>query len=264
MSGRSLDELKANYFYNKTVEQAEKTGKPLTAPLEPGLRYGFAYLRVSTTMQALDGFSLPHQERQLFDYCKMNKIQVIETFIDDGVSGGTLERPGLKKMLNSLNPGFVVVCSAVSRLSRNTDQLSTIYNTIHSKQCELILLDVGMDTSTPFGQAIMKILGVFAELERNQLGERISNVMNDMSRNGTLKTKPPFGWKRIEGELVEVKSEQSIIQYIRGLIAIKPDITTASIVRDLTANQFFNRKGASFHTSTIKSIIEYNKLKNKD
>jgi site-specific DNA recombinase len=257
----SLDHIKANYHYQLALEHSKKTGVQALPPLEGGMRYGYAYTRVSTIMQAQDGFSLQHQERQLYEYCKLNKIQLLHTYVDDGVSGGTLDRPDLTKMLNALQPGYVVVCSSVSRLSRNTDQLSTIYKTINAKQCELILLDVGMDTSTPIGQAIMKILGVFAELERNQLGERISNVMNDMSRNGTLKKKPTYGWRRVNGELEEIGSEQAVIQYIRGLTINNPYITNASIVRELTSNKFYNRKGNPFDASTIKSIREHNNMR---
>lgn len=252
-----LEQARANCLYQRSLASHNKSGLPI---LEQGCRYGFAYIRVSTMKQVIDGFSLSHQEKQLADYCKSNKIQLLNTYSDDGISGGTMNRPGLNKMLSDLRPGMVVVCSSVSRLSRNTDQLSTIYNTINERKCSLIVLDVGVDTNSPIGQAIMKILGVFAEFERNQMGERISNVMNDMSKNGTLKTKPPYGWKRVNGILEEIQEEQATIQYIKALRQANPRITAGAIVKDLTMNDIYNRKGKPFHVTTVKSIIEHNNL----
>ena len=62
---------------------------------------------------------MEQQEERVAEYCRMNQLEIDECFCDNGVSGLTLEREGLQKMLNTLKKGDVVIVNDVARLTRN-------------------------------------------------------------------------------------------------------------------------------------------------
>src|SRR5258708_21746421 len=112
-------------------------------PINPNKRQGFIYIRVSTGMQVQYGHSLETQLATLTKYCNNNNIQILRKFEDAGISGKNMNnRPNLMAMLNALQPGYVVVVTAVSRLSRTTYDLFSITTIIKKAKTELILLDL--------------------------------------------------------------------------------------------------------------------------
>ena len=133
-------ELQRKFWKLKNMEHAEK--RPETNVQEELMpifinqdqRQGFLYSRVSTSQQVEYGHSLEAQYSQMLNYCDSNNIQIIGNFKDAGISGGEMKnRPELLLMLESLRPKYVVVCSAISRLSRNTEQLLQITKIIQQK-----------------------------------------------------------------------------------------------------------------------------------
>ena len=63
------------------------------------------YIRVSTAKQAEEGFSIPQQKERLERYCAAMEWEVASTYIDDGYTGGDMERPGLKSLINAVKVG---------------------------------------------------------------------------------------------------------------------------------------------------------------
>lgn len=261
----SLDELQKKYFEEKTKKynklHSKKEESPLPLLSNSTQRYGVIYTRVSTNMQVETGHSLAAQQQILTEYCKNNNILIVNHYTDEGISGGTIEkREGLKKMLLELRPGFVVLCTAVSRLSRNTQQLLQIHEEINLKKGQLILLDVNVDTQTPVGRLMLTLLAGYSQMEKEQIQGRISDVMQNMSANGTLKTKPRYGYTRKNGELIEVADEQVVITTIRALVRAYPGINVNKISSILTTKGYTNRRGNKFHPSTVLSIIQANDI----
>ena len=89
-----------------------------------GKEKAIIYKRVSTNEQAIDGYSLANQEKELRDYCDKNEIEVVEVYADEGLSGSEMEnRVGLRNALNHLiygedNVKYLMVWK-LSRLSRS-------------------------------------------------------------------------------------------------------------------------------------------------
>ena len=79
------------------------------------------YVRVSTQEQASEGVSLDAQRDRLTAYCKMNGIKLIDIKADEGISGSTLERPGLQAALQMLKRGRAntLLVAKLDRLSRS-------------------------------------------------------------------------------------------------------------------------------------------------
>ena len=64
------------------------------------------YIRVSTTEQAEEGYSIRAQRAQLIDYCRVNDYEVVDIYIDDGYSAKDLNRPRLKDLLKHAEKGL--------------------------------------------------------------------------------------------------------------------------------------------------------------
>lgn len=131
------------------------------------------YVRVSTIEQKLD--------RQLLAYDKADLIY------SDKVSGKDKERPQLKIMLEDLKENDVVVVKSLDRLSRSTMDLLSITKEIENKGATLKVLDKDIDTSTPIGKFFLTIIGAVAELERENILQRVKEGVEIAKSEGKYK-----------------------------------------------------------------------------
>jgi DNA invertase Pin-like site-specific DNA recombinase len=131
------------------------------------------YLRVST-----DGQTVENQRRELRAAAKRHGWQVVETFADEGISGakGRDKRPGLDKLLIGVaRKDFDLIAAwSVDRLGRSLQDLIGILGEVHAKGVGLYLHQQGLDTTTPAGEAMFQMLGVFAQFERAMIRERVN------------------------------------------------------------------------------------------
>jgi DNA invertase Pin-like site-specific DNA recombinase len=131
------------------------------------------YLRVST-----DGQTVENQRRELKAAAKRHGWQVVETFADEGISGakGRDKRPGLDKLLMGVaRKDFDLIAAwSVDRLGRSLQDLISILGEVHAKGVGLYLHQQGLDTTTPAGEAMFQMLGVFAQFERAMIRERVN------------------------------------------------------------------------------------------
>ncbi len=182
------------------------------------------YVRVSTVMQVQDGFSLEAQESKIYKETLNINGFLHSIFIDRGISGGSMEkRLALDRMLKGVENGDWIIVNSVSRLARKTKDLLSIVELIESKGCHLLILDLNLDITSPSGKLILTLMGSQAQFEREITSERVKGVMQHLKNTGSLRTKPPFGWKmnmdRSSGAAIHVRNEeeQEIITKIRIL-----------------------------------------------
>ena len=134
------------------------------------------YVRVSTGYQ-VDKDSLPFQKKELKAYCEhvlhIDKKR-IEIFEDAGKSGKNTKRPAFERMMNKIKAGQVshVIVYKIDRISRNLVDFSLMYDDFKYNNVTFISLNEQFDTSSAIGEAILKIILVFAELERKLTSER--------------------------------------------------------------------------------------------
>lgn len=145
------------------------------------------YLRVSTIEQAKEGYSIGEQEERLRKYCEAMGWEVVGVFVDPGYSGGNTDRPGLKDMLKAIRRGGVdkVVVYKLDRLSRaQKDTLFLIEDEFLAHGVDFVSMSENFDTATPFGRAMIGILAVFAQLEREQIKERTTMGKEARAKEG--------------------------------------------------------------------------------
>ena len=168
------------------------TVKPLRAAL---------YLRVSTEMQ-IDKDSLPMQERDL-RYYATNILNIpsenIDVFKDAGYSAKNTARPAFQEMRAAALSGKYthVIAWKLDRFSRNLIDFVDFYQELKTNKVALISKTESFDTSSAIGEAIMKIIVIFAELERQMTVMRVSAVMLDRAKQGIWNGgPPPFGYMK--------------------------------------------------------------------
>ena len=136
----------------------------------------FGYVRVSTDNQ-LDNYSIEEQAERIKAYCKAKGWNLLYIYTDGGYSGGNTNRPALQKMLAAIkrSEAAAVVVYKLDRLSRSQkDTLTLIEDSFLAYNTDFISINENFDTSTPFGRAMIGILSVFAQLEKDQITERFT------------------------------------------------------------------------------------------
>ena len=146
------------------------------------------YRRVSTDKQADEGYSLDVQMEKLQAYAKtMSNVKDTRLYTDDGYSGSSLDRPGMKRMIEDIESGVIthVVVVKLDRLSRSQkDTLHLIEDVMIPANVAFISIMESFNTDTPFGRAMVGILSVFAQLERETIFERTRGGMQKRVEKG--------------------------------------------------------------------------------
>lgn len=146
------------------------------ADRDPGM---IAYVRVSTDEQARSGLGLAHQRATIEAACASRGWTLCAEFTDDGISGGTLQRPGLQAALEHLaaRQAAGIVVSKLDRLSRSLLDFAGITERARIEGWAVVALDLGVDTTTPAGEMLANVLASFAQYERRLIGERTRGAL---------------------------------------------------------------------------------------
>ena len=127
----------------------------------------YGYIRVSTSGQAREGYSLESQE----DAVRSAGATVI---VKDTYTGTTTDRPALKELLDKIQPGDTLVVSKFDRLSRSLNEGNDLIEDLYKRDIKVKILEFGdaaIDNS-PTGQLIRNIMLCFAQFERDRIMER--------------------------------------------------------------------------------------------
>ena len=134
------------------------------------------YIRVSTTSQVEEGYSIEEQKDKLEAYCKIKDWSVYKVYTDGGFSGSNTNRPAIEQLIKDAKKRKfdTVLVYKLDRLSRSQkDTLYLIEDIFIKNNIAFLSLQENFDTSTPFGKAMIGLLSVFAQLEREQIKERM-------------------------------------------------------------------------------------------
>ncbi len=155
------------------------------------------YIRVSTTMQ-IDKDSLPLQKNDLINYVKFAlNVSDYEVFEDAGYSAKNTDRPRYQQMMARLRTGEFshLVVWKIDRISRNLLDFAAMYEELKRLGVVFVSKNEQFDTSTAIGEAMLKIILIFAELERKMTSERVTAVMVSRANNGQWNGgRIPFGY----------------------------------------------------------------------
>lgn len=188
------------------------------------------YARVSTENQ-IENYSIDEQTERIQAYCAAKGWALAHTYIDRGYSGGNTDRPGLQKLLETVrkHEASAVVVYKLDRLSRSQkDTLTLIEDELLANGTDFISINENFDTSSPFGRAMIGILSVFAQLEKDQITERFTMGRIGRSKAGYYHggPTPPTGYDYINGQLIVNPAEERKIHQVFDMFASGLSINT--------------------------------------
>jgi DNA invertase Pin-like site-specific DNA recombinase len=145
------------------------------------------YARVST-----DGQDPEVQLMALRAHAAQRGWQVVEEFVDRGVSGAKERRPALDRLMKRAWAGHVqvVLVWRFDRLARSVKHLVAALETFRSLHVQFVSLQEQLDTATPIGQAMFTIIGAMAQLERDIIRERIKAGLERAKARGIRLGRP--------------------------------------------------------------------------
>jgi DNA invertase Pin-like site-specific DNA recombinase len=185
----------------------------------------YAYIRVSTAQQSLEGESLDVQRRVCTGYAMQLGLTISKVFTERGISGSRpiSDRPEGSKLMATLQPNDIVISPKLDRMFRSALDALAMLQRFKDSHVSLHLIDLGGDVTSNGGNTVSKlvftILSAVAEAERDRTRERITEVKRDQRLRGRyLGGKAPFGFRVGEaGELIPVPEQQKALARMQRL-----------------------------------------------
>lgn len=227
------------------------------------------YPRVSGHEQE-DNYSIPEQIDRMKKYCDSRDWMVYKIYTDSGFTGSNMERPGLQDLIKDVESGKLdmVLVYKLDRLSRSQkDTLFLIEDVFDKHGVGFTSMTENFDTSTPFGKAILGVLAVFAQLEREKIKERTMMGKDSRAQEGKWHGGKwiPIGYDYTDGFLIPNEYEAMQVREIADLFLKGTPVRT---IEKMTKAKGYRHKHGEWDAKTIRRVLQ-NKvnigmIKNRD
>jgi site-specific DNA recombinase len=217
------------------------------------------YARVSTDGQAEEGVSLEAQSVKIKACAAMHDLYLVGIIEDAGVSGSSLKRDGLSKVLAMLDSAEIdtVIIAKLDRLSRSvTDTLGLIQRYFSDGERQLISVADSLDTKTANGRMIITSLSTLAQWERETIAERTKDALQYKRSKGEYTGgQAPYGHRRGDGGILEKnEEEQKIISAVRRYRA--KGVSYRVACERLTARGSLSRNSTPFKPEQLFRMLK--------
>jgi len=219
------------------------------------------YCRVSTEEQAQEGFSIRAQEQKLKEYANVKDWSIFNFYIDEGISGKNItERPAINRMIADIKAGKVknVLVFKLDRLTRSVGDLVYLIDVFNENSCAFNSLMESLDTSTASGRMFIKIIGIFAEFERENIAERVRVGKERKSREGYTNNTvyKSYGYDRAKGERMQTINETEA-ENVRTIfdMYVNRGMSLSAIAKAFNMQKIPSKMGSIWSAGTVKSVI---------
>jgi site-specific DNA recombinase len=179
------------------------------------------YTRKSSEEGLEQNFNSLHAQREACEAYILSQAgegwALVATAYDDGgCSGGNIDRPGLKQLLDDIGRGFidVVVVYKVDRLTRSLSDFAKIVDLFDAKGVSFVSVTQAFNTTTSMGRLTLNVLLSFAQFEREVTGERIRDKIAASKAKGLrMGGRPPLGYDIVDGRLSLNPTEADRVRY---------------------------------------------------
>jgi len=220
------------------------------------------YVRVSTEEQAQEGFSIRAQEQKLKDYSKIKEWAIYKIYRDEGISGKNITaRPAINEMLEDVKKGYVknVLVFKIDRLTRSTRDLTDLIDLFNEYDCAFNSLNESIDTQSATGRMFIKIIGIFAEFERENIAERVTLGFERKAREGYSPSSrsASYGYNRENGEKIQTINEKEA-KIVRGIfdMFVNKHMSYCSIRDNLNNRNIPTKENSIWDSRTITSLLK--------
>ena len=220
------------------------------------------------------GESIGNQVELCKEYIQTHYPEVPQDHVliyeDEGFSGGNLNRPDFKKMMDAARQKKfrAIIVYRLDRISRNISDFSSLIEELSRLEIAFVSIREQFDTGTPMGRAMMYIASVFSQLERETIAERIRDNMHELAKTGRwLGGTTPTGYSSeavqkitIDGKskkackLKLIPEEAEIIRLIYDLYMEHDSLT--AVEAELIKRGLKTKNGKLFTRFSIKAILQ--------
>lgn len=175
------------------------------------------YVRVSTTEQATNGASLEAQRQRLRAECEARGWELVRIEADEGVSATAIKkRLGYAEALRALKKHEAdgLVATKVDRVARSALDFASLLETASKQDWQVVILEGGLDTTTPYGKAFAQVAAVFAELERDLIRQRTREALAVKAAQGVRLGRPQTLPSVVVERIDSMRSNGSTLQAI--------------------------------------------------
>ena len=205
--------------------------------------------------------------RSMFGEAYIDQCVIFE---DEGFSGGNLKRPSFQKMMEGVRKHQfrAIVVYRLDRISRNISDFTGLIDELTKLDVSFVSIREQFDTSTPMGRAMMFIISVFSQLERETIAERIRDNMHELAKTGRwLGGNTPTGYESqsvtnvtVDGKarkachLKLIPEEGEIVRTIFDLYTQTDSLT--AVEAELLRRRAKTKRGNDFTRFSIKNILQ--------
>jgi DNA invertase Pin-like site-specific DNA recombinase len=202
------------------------------------------YARVSTEDQAKEGFSIPAQLKRLSEY------------VDDGYSGRSIRRPAYERMMREKDSWDVLVVLKMDRIHRHSRNFAQMMDDLDTWKKEFNSMQEAFDTTTAIGRFVMDTIQRIAQLESEQIGERVKMGMTQKAKKegaGYLGFGQPYGYNYSGKRLTLVEDEADTIRSMFRLYA--DGLSIQEVADRLNSDGILSKRGARWSKGSVFSVL---------
>lgn len=216
-----------------------------------------AYVRVSSEERAKEGFSIESQTRMLEMYCKSQGWEKVRFYTDPGFSAKDTNRPAFQLLQKDIEQGKVNVLLVfrLDRMTRSVRDLFDILNFLDNHQCGFKSATENYDTTTAMGRMFIGLVGLLAQWERENLGERVAiNMKEKILIKNEASGLQPFGYKIVDKKRVIDEEEKEVVLLMVSLFKSLRSI--AAVSKELNRRNIPTRnKKANWSHQTVRQVL---------
>ena len=217
------------------------------------------------TRQSVDRIDSISVESQV-EFCKKEVIgQQIKVYTDKGYSGKNIDRPAFSEMLRDIRAGKIrrVIVYRLDRISRSVLDFANVIDIFQKHHVEFVSTMEKFDTGTPIGKAMLMIVMIFAQLERETIQQRVIDAYASRSKRGFyMGGRVPFGFTLkdtvIDGVRTKmyepIEHEAEVVRLIYSMYA-EPQTSFGDVIRQLEVMGITKRDGNLFNRSRLRDLV---------
>ena len=239
-------------------------------PAKPLVRRCAIYTRKSSEEGLEQNFNSLHAQRDACEAFIRSQAsegwRLVKTHYDDGgLSGASLERPALQRLLGDIRQGLieVVVLYKIDRLTRSLADFAKIVELFDAHQVSFCAVTQQFNTSTSMGRLTLNVLLSFAQFEREVTGERIRDKIAASRRKGMWTGGVlPLGYDLLERRLVINPAEAELVRQIfrryleLGCVRLlKDELDRRGAVSKRRRSGKVARQGYSFSRGALYAVL---------